>query len=54
MDSLKNAVGMGENKQNQSGGGSWGIGDKLSSAVGGGKDSEKGEGFLEDGHLAVD
>ncbi|KAL8825830.1 MAG: hypothetical protein Q9191_004177 [Dirinaria sp. TL-2023a] len=59
MDSLKNAVGLGENNSNQapsekqesgSGGGFLGgIGDKLNSAAGGGKESEKNEDLLDKG-----
>ena len=59
MDSLKNAVGMGDNNsqrpsetnnQGSSGGGFLGgIGDKLNSAAGGGKESEKNEDLLDKG-----
>ena len=59
MDSLKNAVGLGENTNNQSsndnqesssGGGLLsGIGDKINSAAGGGKESEKNEDLLDKG-----
>ncbi len=56
MDSLKNAVGMGDNKQNQpaqqsqGGGFLGGIGDKLNTAAGGGRESEKNEDFLDKGN----
>ena len=53
---VKNAVGMGENKQaettesgEQGGGFLGGIGDKLNSAAGGGKESEKNEDLLDKG-----
>jgi len=55
MDSLKNAVGMGDNKetqpnqQSQGGGFLGGIGDKINSAAGGGKESEKNEDYLDKG-----
>ncbi|KAG7002229.1 hypothetical protein G7Y79_00028g062500 [Physcia stellaris] len=63
MDYLKNAAGMGDNKQTgttqpteqsgeqSSGGGGFmgGIGDKLNSAAGGGKESEKNEDYLDKG-----
>ena len=60
MDSLKNAVGMGgDNNNNQvptetkdqssSGGFLGGFGDKLNSAAGGGKESEKNEDYLDKG-----
>ena len=55
MDSFKNAVGMGNDKQTQpsqqSQGGSFlgGIGDKLNSAAGGGRESEKNEDLLDKG-----
>lgn len=62
MESLKNAVGLGEDKpakgaqQGQStgqgeGGGGFlgGIGDKINSAAGGGKESEKNEDYLDKG-----
>ena len=61
MDSLKNAVGMGESNTSQasnndqesgSGGGFLGgIGDKLNAAAGGGKESEKNEDMLDKGPL---
>ncbi|KAI9818111.1 MAG: hypothetical protein M1827_000736 [Pycnora praestabilis] len=63
MDSLKNAIGMGnDNTQNQqpttgeqkgSGGFLGGIGDKLNTAAGGGKESEKNEDLLDKGVDAV-
>ncbi|CAF9906196.1 MAG: hypothetical protein HETSPECPRED_006102 [Heterodermia speciosa] len=60
MDSFKNAVGLGENKQaettgsgEQQGGFLGGIGDKLNSAAGGGKESEKNEDLLDKGLDAV-
>ena len=53
---VKNAVGMGEEKQaettesgEQGGGFLGGIGDKLNSAAGGGKESEKNEDLLDKG-----
>ena len=60
MDSLKNAMGMGDNDNNnqaatetkeQSSGGGFlgGIGDKLNSAAGGGRESEKNEDLLDKG-----
>lgn len=62
MDSFKNAVGLGDNKPSegaqqgqstgqQEGGGGFlgGIGDKLNSAAGGGKESEKNEDYLDKG-----
>jgi len=55
MDSLKNAVGMGDNKETQpnqqvqGGGFLGGIGDKINSAAGGGKESEKNEDYLDKG-----
>ena len=55
MDSLKNAVGMGDNKQSQptqqtqGGGFLGGIGDKLNTAAGGGRESEKNEDLLDKG-----
>lgn len=62
MDSLKNAVGMGDNTQTQEtmgsesseGGGQGGgflggLGDKINSAAGGGKESEKNEDYLDKG-----
>lgn len=61
MDSLKNAVGLGDEKRGevtqegqsteQGGGGGFlgGIGDKLNSAAGGGKESEKNEDYLDKG-----
>ena len=62
MESLKNAVGLGEDKpaegaqQGQStgqgeGGGGFlgGIGNKINSAAGGGKESEKNEDYLDKG-----
>lgn len=59
MDSIKNAVGLGENTDNQSsndnqqsssgGGFLGGIGDKINSAAGGGKESEKNEDYLDKG-----
>ncbi len=61
MDSLKNAVGMGgdkqaqsnqqtqPNEQSQGGGFLGGIGDKLNTAAGGGRESEKNEDYLDKG-----
>ncbi|KZF24759.1 hypothetical protein L228DRAFT_245763 [Xylona heveae TC161] len=58
MDALKNAVGMGSNNENgeqqpqsskQSGGFLGGLGDKINSAAGGGKESEKDEDLLDKG-----
>lgn len=60
MDSLKNAVGMGDNnkqaptestEQSSGGGGGFlgGLGDKFNSAAGGGKESEKNEDYLDKG-----
>lgn len=64
MDSLKNAVGLGGDKpaegvqqgqsaqQGQGGGGFLGgLGDKINSAAGGGKESEKNEDYLDKGML---
>lgn len=62
MDTIKNAVGLGDDKpvkgtqqgqsaENAEGGGGFfgGIGDKLNSAAGGGKESEKNEDYLDKG-----
>lgn len=62
MDSLKNAVGLGDDKPSegaqqgqstgqQEGGGGFlgGIGEKFNSAAGGGKESEKNEDYLDKG-----
>ena len=62
MESLKNAVGLGENNpaegaqqgqstgQGEGGGGFFGgIGNKINSAAGGGKESEKNEDLLDKG-----
>ncbi|KAL9079632.1 MAG: hypothetical protein Q9157_001517 [Trypethelium eluteriae] len=60
MDFVKNLGGSGENKEQSSssgeqkqGGGGFlgGIGDKINSAAGGGKESEKNEDFLDKGKL---
>ena len=45
MDSLKNAVGTGDNKQNQNSDSLGDIRDKLSSTAEGGSESDKGEKF---------
>jgi hypothetical protein len=61
MDFLKNAAGMGDNKnqapaesKEQSSGGGFlgGIGDKLNTAAGGGKESEKNEDYLDKGSFS--
>lgn len=61
MDFLKNASGMGENKnqaptesKEQSSGGGFlgGIGDKFNTAAGGGKESEKNEDYLDKGSFS--
>lgn len=62
MDSFKNAVGLGDDKPSEGiqqgqatekgeGGGGFlgGIGNKLNSAAGGGKESEKNEDYLDKG-----
>ena len=54
MDFVKNAMGGGDNKKGENtegGGGGFmgGIGDKLNSAAGGGKESEKNEDLLDKG-----
>lgn len=65
MDSLKNAVGMGDDKQpnpgqegqvtdeGKGGGFLGGIGDKLNSAAGGGRESEKNEDYLDKGMFVL-
>ena len=55
MDSIKNAVGMGNDssslstQQGQGSGFLGGLSDKLNSAAGGGKESEKNEDYLDKG-----
>ena len=61
MDSLKSAFSGGDNKEQQGsgeqkkeGGFLGGLGDKLNSAAGGGRESEKNEDYLDKGECSTD